>query len=76
MNFLIVGPGAMGCLFAANLKNAGYSVTLLDYMEERAEQITEQGILLEGIKGKRNIKVPVVTGGINFIPDVVLVCVK
>jgi len=24
MNFLVIGPGAMGCLFAARLKTAGH----------------------------------------------------
>ena len=38
MHFLIVGPGAMGCLFASRLKRAGYAVTLLDYIRERAEK--------------------------------------
>ncbi|MBW2598433.1 MAG: hypothetical protein JRC55_07645, partial [Deltaproteobacteria bacterium] len=28
MHFLVVGPGAMGCLFAAGLKRAGFEVTL------------------------------------------------
>ena len=36
MNFLIVGPGAMGCLFASRLKKAGHDVTLLDYRRARA----------------------------------------
>ncbi|MBN2062895.1 MAG: 2-dehydropantoate 2-reductase [Deltaproteobacteria bacterium] len=76
MNFLIVGPGAMGCLFAASLKKAGYPVTLLDNIEERAQKINAQGIFVEGIKGKFNVKVPAVTGGPAFIPDAVLICVK
>lgn len=48
MKFLIVGPGAMGCLFAARLSKAGFDVTLLDYIAERAKQINEQGVLVEG----------------------------
>ena len=31
MKILIVGPGAMGCLFSARLAIAGYNVTLLQY---------------------------------------------
>ncbi len=76
MHFLVVGPGAMGCLFAARLKMAGYSVTLLDYLEERAAQITRQGILVEGVSGEYTAKVPVVTGQLQEIPDQVLICVK
>jgi len=49
MHFLVVGPGAMGCLFAARLKMAGYEVTLLDYLQERARQINNQGIVVQGV---------------------------
>ncbi|MBW2609586.1 MAG: 2-dehydropantoate 2-reductase [Deltaproteobacteria bacterium] len=76
MNFLIVGPGAMGCLFAARLNKAGYNVTLLDYIPERARKISEQGIMVEGISGEYTVNVPVVTGAIPFQPDFVLICVK
>jgi len=76
MRFLVVGPGAMGCLFAARLKKAGYDVTLLDYIKERAEQINKQGITVEGATGEYNIQVPTVAGGICIASDFALVCVK
>ena len=76
MHFLIVGPGAMGCLFAARLKKAGYDVTLLDYKKERAEQINNQGIMVEGVTGKYTEKVTTVVEGGPIRPDVVLICVK
>jgi 2-dehydropantoate 2-reductase len=76
MKFLIVGPGAMGCLFAARLSKAGYHVTLLDYIEERAKQINEQGLLVEGVTGEYTVKVPTVTGDLPSSPDMVLICVK
>ena len=76
MHFLIVGPGAMGCLFAARLKKAGYDVTLLDYNKERAEQINNQGIMVEGVTGEYTEKVTTVVGGIPTRPDFVLICVK
>lgn len=77
MHFLVVGPGAMGCLFAARLKMAGFKVTLLDYLEERAALISRQGILVEGVSGDYTAKVPVVvTGKIEEAPDQVLICVK
>ena len=76
MHFLVVGPGAMGCLFAARLKMAGYRVTLLDYLEERAAQINQQGILVEGVSGEYTAKVPVVSGQVQEIPDLALICVK
>lgn len=76
MRFLIVGPGAMGCLFAARLSKAGYDVTLLDYIKERAEEINLQGIYVEGVTGKYSVSVPTLAGKIQSQPDFVLICVK
>ncbi|MBW1805447.1 MAG: 2-dehydropantoate 2-reductase [Deltaproteobacteria bacterium] len=76
MNFLVVGPGAMGCLFAARLKNAGYDVTLLDHVKERADAIDKQGIMVEGISGEYTVNVPAVCGDIPFQPDFALISVK
>ena len=76
MKFLVVGPGAMGCLFAARLSKAGFDVTLLDYVVERAEKITEQGIMVQGVTGQYSVKVPTVTEDIPSTPDLVLICVK
>jgi 2-dehydropantoate 2-reductase len=76
MNFLIVGPGAMGCLFAARLKKAGHEVTLLDHIEQRAGLINKHGIRVEGILGEYTVDVPTVTGKIPVEPDVAVICVK
>ena len=76
MKFLIVGPGAMGCLFASRLCMAGYGVTLLDYKRERAEQISRQGIIVEGVTGEYTVNVPVAVGETGSQPDYVLICVK
>ena len=76
MHFLIVGPGAMGCLFAARLKMAGYRVTLLDYIAERAAWINRQGIMVQGVSGEYTARVPVVTGPPSDPPDLALICVK
>jgi len=77
MHFLVVGPGAMGCLFAAGLKRAGYEVTLLDYLPERARQINKRGIVVRGVTGEEyTVKVPAVADEISVQPDVVLICVK
>jgi 2-dehydropantoate 2-reductase len=76
MNFLIVGPGAMGCLFASRLSTAGYEVTLLDYNRERAEKISRQGIMVEGVTGEYTVNVPVAVGKIESQPDYTLICVK
>ena len=65
MHFLVVGPGAMGCLFAAGLKRAGFKVTLLDYLPQRAQQIKNQGIEVQGVTGDYTVKVPAVANSIS-----------
>ena len=75
MRFLVVGPGAMGSLFAARLQSAGFEVTLLDYIKERATQINDHGIHVEGVTGHYTVKVPTTTD-IAKPPDLVLICVK
>ena len=66
----------MGCLFAARLGKAGFHVTLLDYIAERAKQINGQGILVDGVTGQYSVMVPTVVGEVPSQPDMVLLCVK
>jgi 2-dehydropantoate 2-reductase len=47
MKVAIVGPGAMGCLFAARLSRAGIKTYLVDYIPARAERIEKSGITVE-----------------------------
>ncbi len=57
MKIAIVGPGAMGCLFAAMLGRSGQEVTLLDYNAERAQRIARDGIrFIEG-EGESTVSV-------------------
>ena len=76
MRFLIVGPGAMGCLFGARLKMAGFDVTILDYNRERAEMLNRQGIMVEGVSGDYTAMVPVVIDEVKDRFDFALLCVK
>ncbi|MCP4667711.1 MAG: 2-dehydropantoate 2-reductase, partial [Deltaproteobacteria bacterium] len=76
MNILIVGPGAMGCLFAARLRKNNHNAALLDYRPERAALTNKKGIRVEGVTGEYEIHVPVVTGKTSEAPDIVLICVK
>jgi 2-dehydropantoate 2-reductase len=76
MRFLIVGPGAMGCLFSARLKTAGLDVTLLDYNRERTEHLNRQGICVEGVSGEYTAMVPSMVYEIGDGFDFVLLCVK
>ena len=76
MKFLIVGPGAMGCLFAACVKKAGFEVVLLDYIPERAALINEKGIHVEGVRGHYHVQVPTTVENLPWHPDLALICVK
>ena len=76
MNFLVVGPGAMGCLFASRLKKAGHHAMIVDYKPARADLINKSGMLIEGAAGEERVRVPVVTGKAPEEIDVALICVK
>ncbi len=76
MDFLVVGPGAMGCLFAASLKRAGLEVELLDYRPDRAAEMDGSGIRVEGLSGEYEIRVPATIGPLSGDPEFVLICVK
>jgi 2-dehydropantoate 2-reductase len=43
----VIGPGAMGCLFAARLKSSGAKVYLVDHNKERANQLDKSGVIVE-----------------------------
>jgi len=56
MKIAIVGPGAMGCLFAGSLAEAGHKdIWLLDKREERARETAKDGLKIEGIGGSRSV---------------------
>ena len=76
MNFFIIGAGAMGCLFAARLKKAGFTVFLRDYDPERAERINHKGIRVEGIDGEYHAAVATFSTPPPIAPEVILICVK
>ncbi|MBW1779918.1 MAG: 2-dehydropantoate 2-reductase [Deltaproteobacteria bacterium] len=76
MNFLVVGPGAMGCLFATRLKKVGHQVTIADYKPQRADFINRHGICIEESTGEERVHVPAVTVKTGEEPDVALICVK
>jgi len=57
----VVGPGAIGCLFGAMLREAGHRVVMLDIHPERAEKINREGIHVRGISGERDVGVVATT---------------
>ncbi|HOK89339.1 MAG TPA: 2-dehydropantoate 2-reductase [Candidatus Hydrogenedentes bacterium] len=72
----VVGPGAMGCLFAVKLARAGNKVHLVDYRADRAERLNKLGITLESPEGNRSTEhVPVATA-VPVGVELVIVLVK
>ena len=77
MRIVVIGPGAIGCLFAGLLSESGEDVTLLDRDAGRAKRIALQGLRITDERGTRTIGVTAsaALGGIPP-PDFVCVCVK
>ena len=77
MKIVIVGPGAMGCLFSAFLSKSKEEIWLLDKNKERAAKINENGIYLEGVSGSWQAKVNTTANPQDIgIADLILICVK
>jgi len=77
VDVLVVGPGAMGCLHAAMLAEAGVRTGLLDHRPERAARIDEQGIILERDGEQRTVRVRCSADAAQFAPArLTLVLVK
>jgi len=52
MKIAIIGPGAIGCLFAGLLGRAGHEVWLLDRNASRARQLARRGVHVSGLSGE------------------------
>ena len=77
MKIGIIGPGAMGCLFAVFLKEAGEEVWLIDHNSARAARIAKTGIRVESISGARQVKVNVIVSAKEAgVCELILICVK
>lgn len=56
MKIAIVGCGAMGCVYAALLGDAGHEVWAIDTWKEHIDAIRKKGLRLEGASGDRIVK--------------------
>jgi len=72
MKVAVVGPGAIGCLLAARMKQAGVPVVLVDHRPDRASRLSDQGIILKDKDGQHTEIVPIVS---NFPEDASLAVV-
>lgn len=80
MHFVLVGPGALGCLLSSIVTKgmgAKDQLTILDYNADRANHLTKEGIGYH--LGEQLVTIPVtaISDPQNVDPvDVVLLCVK
>jgi 2-dehydropantoate 2-reductase len=54
-SILIVGAGAMGCLFASRLAGAGFAVTLVEVDRDRRAAIAGSGLILRDDNGESHV---------------------
>ena len=78
MKIVIVGPGAMGCLYAFLLTRAGYEAWLLDHREDRAEKIRNEGLKIEDASGEQHLPFPRICTSPHIIgtADLIIIFVK
>ncbi len=78
-SFAIVGAGPVGCIVAAFLAKAGYTVTLCDVVEDLLKPALDRGIILEGAENMQQ-KVQHTCTSIDdlpkYKPDAVFITVK
>lgn len=80
MHFLLVGPGALGCLLSSIISRGlslGDQFTILDYNPERAQLLSQQGITYECDDEINNFSVAAVSDPkeLDHV-DVIFLCVK
>lgn len=78
MRIVVVGPGALGSLFAARLILHGkHEVTLLDHDHQRAALLNRQGLLFDTEGATRRLPLSVSTDPADLAgAELVLLCVK
>jgi len=75
---VVVGPGAVGCLFASMFHGAGAEVWLLARTKEQADALRTQGVSIERNGIVHHIPWSMVTHDATYLgtTDLVLLCVK
>jgi 2-dehydropantoate 2-reductase len=61
MKVAVVGPGALGCLFAARLVQGGVQTVLVDHREDRARRLAESGVTITSSSGEETVHMEVVS---------------
>ena len=77
MRIAVIGPGAIGCLFAGLLSRAGHEIWLVDHSRPRARQLARRGVFVSGLSGEFHAEVHVTaTPGKVGGADLALIAVK
>lgn len=77
MEIVVLGAGAMGCLFGARLFEGGHRVTLVDVWAEHVAAINAGGLALEEGGAERRVWVPArLPGEVAGPPELVLLFTK
>ena len=76
MKILVFGAGAIGSIIGGLLAEAGENVVLVG-RRKHVEKINRDGLKIDGVPGKLNIKVAATTKlPVDFKPDLILLTVK
>ncbi len=78
MKIVIIGPGAMGCLFAGYFaKKKQNDILILGNSPRRAKRLNENGIKIETEKGSFSVKINATARASDInSPDLIIICVK
>ncbi|MEN8140919.1 MAG: 2-dehydropantoate 2-reductase [Thermodesulfobacteriota bacterium] len=77
MNIVVIGPGALGLLFAGRLAAGGHGVTLLDHKPGRAAGLDNRIYLQESDGQRREIALTIsAEQGLMARAELILLCVK
>lgn len=77
MKVLILGAGAMGCLYGAAFHRAGSEVTLVDVNREHIDAINAHGLELDTRAGVEHLPIPArLPDEVNEVADLVVVFTK
>src|SRR5581483_503656 len=77
MQIAVIGAGNMGSLYGANLARAGQSVALVDVWQEHVNQVQQDGLRMDGLRGSFVAQVSATTEPARAPKaDIALVCVN
>ena len=77
MKIAIVGAGAMGCVYAALLADAGHEIWAIDVNRAHIDAIKAKGLRVEGKSGDRTVSVNATTDPADAgVSELVIVATK